>query len=139
MTGELSAAVTICASLRGNYTKEDAIRWHSAKIAKAYTRFLLVVRSAMDQIHEKKKAVLNELDENNFNAAFNYFRPIIQRTINAGGRLLKEQVDKSVEFCTRVIRKVESSCFLSWTVHQLASLLNGAALLRTRGAVSVMR
>ncbi|KAJ5772543.1 FAD/NAD(P)-binding domain-containing protein [Penicillium odoratum] len=110
MTGGLSAAVTICASLRGNCTEEEAIRWHSAKIAEAYTRFLLVVRSAMEQIHGKEKAVLNGLNENNFNAAFDHFRPIIQGTVDAGGKLPKAEVDKSVEFCTKVIHKVESGC-----------------------------
>ncbi|KAL4798680.1 hypothetical protein BDV19DRAFT_396564 [Aspergillus venezuelensis] len=110
MMGGLSAAVTICASIRGNCSEEEASGWHSAKGAEAYTRFLPVVRSAMEQIHGKEKAVLNELDEINFDVAFVHFRPIIQGTIDAGGKLSKEELDRSVEFCTKVIQKVESGC-----------------------------
>ncbi|OJJ68851.1 hypothetical protein ASPBRDRAFT_132455 [Aspergillus brasiliensis CBS 101740] len=127
MTGGLSAAVTICASLRGDCTEEQAGQWHSFKVAEAYTRFLLVVRSTMEQIHGKEKAVLNGLDETNFDVAFDHFRPIIQGTVDAGGKLTKEEVDRSVEFCTRVIRKVESGC--------LANLDNSeAGTFTSRGA-----
>ncbi|CAI7598924.1 unnamed protein product [Penicillium pancosmium] len=110
MTGGLSAAVSICASIRGNCTEKEAAAWHSAKITEAYTRFLLVVRSAIEQIHGKDKAVLNRLDESNFDEAFDHFRPIIQGTVDAGGRLSQAEVDRSVEFCTRVIQKVDSGC-----------------------------
>ncbi|RAH58483.1 hypothetical protein BO85DRAFT_487208 [Aspergillus piperis CBS 112811] len=74
---------------------------------------LLVVRSAMEQIHSREKAVLNGLEEANFDVAFDRSRPIIQGTVDAGGTLTREEVDRSVEFCTRVIRKVESGCLAS--------------------------
>ncbi|KAL4960462.1 NAD(P)/FAD-dependent oxidoreductase [Aspergillus stella-maris] len=100
MMGGISAAVTICASLRGNCSEEEASGWHSAKVAEAYTRFLLVVRSAMEQILGREKAVLNELDEVNFDAgtvtvAFVHFRPTFQGTIDAGEKLSKGEVDRS--------------------------------------------
>ncbi|GLB06602.1 hypothetical protein AtubIFM57258_001912 [Aspergillus tubingensis] len=128
MTGGLSAAVTICASLRGDCTEEEAGEWHSSKVGEAYTRFLLVVRSAMEQIHGREKAVLKGLDEANFNVAFDHFRPIIQGTVDAGGKLTQAEVDRSVEFCTRVIRKVESGCLANLDSSQAAEFTaRGAA------------
>lgn len=128
MTGGLSAAVTICASLRGDCAEEEAGEWHSSKVGEAYTRFLLVVRSAMEQIHGREKAVLNGLDEATFNVAFDHFRPIIQGTVDAGGKLTQAEVDRSVEFCTRVIRKVESGCLANLDSSQAAEFTaRGAA------------
>ncbi|XRM44975.1 hypothetical protein ABZX51_008076 [Aspergillus tubingensis] len=128
MTSGLSAAVTICASLRGDCTEEEAGEWHSSKVGEAYTRFLLVVRSAMEQIHGREEAVLNGLDEANFNVVFDHFRPIIQGTVDAGGKLTQAEVDRSVEFCTRVIRKVESGCLANLDSSQAAEFTaRGAA------------
>ncbi|PWY78955.1 FAD/NAD(P)-binding domain-containing protein [Aspergillus eucalypticola CBS 122712] len=113
MTGGLSAAVTICASPRGDCTEEEAGEWHSVKVGEAYMRFLLVVRSAMEQIHSREKAVLNGLEETNFDVASDHLCPFIQGTVDAGVTLTREEVDRSVEFCTRVIRKVKSGCLTS--------------------------
>ena len=38
LTGALSAALTIAASLRGSVSEEKAARWHDSKIGTAYTR-----------------------------------------------------------------------------------------------------
>ena len=102
LTGALSAAATIAASLRSNHpslipppssslssTKGEggketgqahieeatAAAWHSAKIGTAYTRFLLVVLSAYRQIRRQEQPVLADFDEDNFDRAFAMFRP----------------------------------------------------------------
>lgn len=71
----LSAAITICASMRGDCTEEAAINWHSKKVAEGYTRFLLVVTSSLEQIHGREKTILNDLNEPGFDNAFDHFRP----------------------------------------------------------------
>ena len=38
-------------------------------------RFLLVVLSAYKQMHEQSKPILSDIDEENFDKAFNLFRP----------------------------------------------------------------
>lgn len=43
LAGGLSAATTICASIRGDCTEVEAGLWHSEKISESYTRFLMVV------------------------------------------------------------------------------------------------
>lgn len=73
----LSAATTICASLRGNCTEEDAIVWHTNKVAEGYTRFLLVVTSSLEQIHGREENILNDLNEPGFDKAFEHFKPSI--------------------------------------------------------------
>lgn len=75
MNSGLSAATTICASLRGDCTEEDAIIWHNNKVAEGYTRFLLVVTSSLKQIHGREENILNDLDERGFDKAFDHFKP----------------------------------------------------------------
>lgn len=41
--GALSAAMTICASIRKNCTEAQAARYHDVKVATSYTRYLLLV------------------------------------------------------------------------------------------------
>ncbi|KAJ5371544.1 hypothetical protein N7517_003550 [Penicillium concentricum] len=109
-TGALSAAASICASIKGDCTEQTAVTWHSEKIREAYTRFLLVVTSAYAQITGQERPVLNEYEEENFDRAFSFFRPIIQGTVEiGGGKLSKQDVTDSVEFCMRVIRKVDGT------------------------------
>jgi flavin-dependent dehydrogenase len=71
----LSAAATICASIKGQCTEHEALAWHSKKVAEGYTRFLLIVLSALKQIREHDQAVLSDWDEEGFERAFAHFRP----------------------------------------------------------------
>ena len=71
----LSAASTICAARRGDCDEETAAKWHSNKVSEGYTRFLLVVLSALKQIREASSAVLSDFDEDGFDRAFALFRP----------------------------------------------------------------
>ena len=75
MNSGLSAAITICASLRGHCTEEAAMVWHSNKVAEGYTRFLLVVTSSLEQIYGREEHILNDLDEPGFDKAFDHFKP----------------------------------------------------------------
>lgn len=71
MNSGLSAAISICASLRGDCNEQAAMVWHSNKVAEGYTRFLLVVTSSLEQIHGREKTILNNLDEPGFDKALN--------------------------------------------------------------------
>ena len=79
LSGGLSAATTICAVRRGDCDEATAAKWHSDKVAEGYTRFLLVVLSAMKQILESDAAVLSDFDEDGFDRAFAFFRPSTSR------------------------------------------------------------
>lgn len=75
MVGGLSAAVTICAALKNQCSEISAAEWHTKKIAESYTRFLLVVSSALKQIRHQDEPVLSDFDEKTFDRAFAHFRP----------------------------------------------------------------
>ncbi|KAK3906045.1 tryptophan 2-halogenase [Staphylotrichum tortipilum] len=101
LAGGLSAAMTIQASRNGECSEFQAAKWHSSKVAESYSRFLLVVMTAMRQIRSGEEPVLNDFDEDGFDRAMGFFRPIIQGIADAdvGGKLTQGFVTKSVEFC----------------------------------------
>lgn len=75
LSGALSAAVSICASLRGDCDEHTSWNWHSHGVAERYTRFLLVVMGATKQIRNKDAPVMNSSDEDGFDTAFSIIRP----------------------------------------------------------------
>ena len=75
LSGALSAATTIRAAMRGDCEEAAAVKWHSAKVSEGYTRFLLVVLSALKQIRQQDKPILSDWDEEGFETAFAHFRP----------------------------------------------------------------
>ena len=99
LSGAMSAAVTINAAQKGECNEETAMNWHSKKVAEGYTRFLLVVLSAMKQIRKSDEPVLSDWDEKGFERAFSFFRPIIQGTADVGGKLTQDELSKTIDFC----------------------------------------
>ncbi len=75
LSSALSAALTICAAKKGQCDERTAVDWHSKKVSEGYTRFLLVVLSALKQIRQSDEAVLSDWDEDGFDRAFAFFRP----------------------------------------------------------------
>ena len=75
LSGALSAAVTICASIKGDCDEQTAFNWHSKGVAERFTRFLLIVLGATKQIRSKEAPVLNSADEDGFDKAFSLIRP----------------------------------------------------------------
>ncbi|KAG2059626.1 FAD/NAD(P)-binding domain-containing protein [Suillus hirtellus] len=98
-TGGLSAAITIAASIRGLCSEEDAQRWHTSKIATSYTRFLLVILGTYKQIRNQSKPVMNDVDEDNFDRAFDLIKPVIQGTADVGKALTEDELQKTMNFC----------------------------------------
>ncbi|KAL8734599.1 MAG: hypothetical protein Q9181_003151 [Wetmoreana brouardii] len=99
LSGALSAAVTIRAAMRGDCDEHAAMKWHSSKVSEGYTRFLLVVLSALKQIRKQEQPILSDWDEDGFEKAFSFFRPIIQGTADVGGKLNQEELSNTVDFC----------------------------------------
>lgn len=75
LSGGLSAATTISAAIRGDCSEEAAASWHDKKTAESYTRFLVVVSSALKQIRSQDEPVISDFDEKTFERAFDLFRP----------------------------------------------------------------
>ncbi|PBK91714.1 FAD binding domain-containing protein [Armillaria gallica] len=102
MTSALSAAATICASFRGDTNEVDAAEWHTNRVATSYTRFQLVVLSAYKQIQAQSMPILSDVDENNFDRAFAFLRPVIQGASDVGTRLSETELQKSLDFCVNL-------------------------------------
>jgi len=75
LTGGLSAAATISASIKGDCSELDAANWHSEKVTESYSRFLVVVLSAYRQMRRQDEHILSQLREDNFDRAFDHLRP----------------------------------------------------------------
>ncbi|KAL8872460.1 MAG: hypothetical protein Q9174_001916, partial [Haloplaca sp. 1 TL-2023] len=108
LSGGLSAATTIAAAIRGDCDENTAAAWHDKKTAESYTRFLLVVSSALKQIRSQDQPVISDFNEDSFERAFDLFRPIIQGTADADtkGKLTQSEISKTVEFCFRAFAHV---------------------------------
>ncbi|KAL8676492.1 MAG: hypothetical protein Q9186_006987 [Xanthomendoza sp. 1 TL-2023] len=109
LSSGLSAATTICAARRGDCDEATAAKWHSTKVGEGYTRFLLVVLSALKQIRHGDDAVLSDFDEDGFDRAFAFFRPIIQGTSDLSGKLTQAEISKTVDFCFQAFRPVDEA------------------------------
>ncbi|KAJ7153561.1 FAD/NAD(P)-binding domain-containing protein [Mycena crocata] len=96
LSAGLSAAASICAVIKGQCTEADAAKFHHKKVDSSYTRFLLVVLSAYQQIRVQTVPVYSKDD--NFDEAFDFFRPIIQGNSDTGKKLVGDDLSKTVEF-----------------------------------------
>ncbi|KAJ7222830.1 putative halogenase [Mycena haematopus] len=99
----LSAASTIAASIRGHCAEAEAIAFHNAKTGTSYTRFLLVVLSIYRQITAQDAPVLSDIDENNFDRAFDFLRPIIQGTADSDQSMSEETLQRTMDFCQHAL------------------------------------
>ncbi|KAI0343377.1 FAD/NAD(P)-binding domain-containing protein [Trametopsis cervina] len=102
MTGGMSAAATIAASIRGDCTEREAAGYHTGRVAVSYTRFLVVVLSAYKQIRAQSENVLADIDEDNFDKAFEFFRPVIQGGADMGKTLSEDEVQRALDFCVHL-------------------------------------
>ncbi|KAF8907986.1 hypothetical protein CPB85DRAFT_1376443 [Mucidula mucida] len=102
MTSALAAAATICASIRGSCTEEIASAWHTKRVATSYTRFQIVVLSAYKQIRAQSSDILLDVDEDNFDRAFSFLRPVIQGAGDMGARLSESELQNSLDFCVNL-------------------------------------
>ncbi|GBF64191.1 flavine halogenase [Trichophyton mentagrophytes] len=100
----LSAALSIRAAQRGDCDEKAAAEWHSKKVAEGYTRFLLVVMSALKQISDRDEPVLTDWDEESFNRAFDLFRPIIQGTVDVDKTLTQAEIAQTINFCVNAFQ-----------------------------------
>ncbi|KAJ7796256.1 putative halogenase [Mycena olivaceomarginata] len=99
----LSAASTIAASIRGQCTEAEAIAFHNSKTGTSYTRFLLVVLSIYRQINAQAAPVLSDIDEDNFDRAFDFLRPIIQGTADADQSMTEQTLQRTMDFCEHAL------------------------------------
>ncbi|THG96141.1 hypothetical protein EW026_g5637 [Hermanssonia centrifuga] len=92
LTGALSAALTIAASIRGTVSEAKAGRWHDSKVGTAYTRFLIVVLGTYKQIRNQNTAIMSDINEDNFDRAFELLRPVITGSADVSKTLTQQEL-----------------------------------------------
>ncbi|KAG6866218.1 hypothetical protein C0991_007243 [Blastosporella zonata] len=69
----------------------------------AYPRAIqVVVLSAYKQIRAQNTDVLCDIDEDNYDRAFSFLRPVIQGASDMGKRLSETELQKSLDFCVNL-------------------------------------
>ncbi|KAK0498924.1 hypothetical protein EDD18DRAFT_55561 [Armillaria luteobubalina] len=99
LLGALTAAASISASIRKTCSELQAAQFHDKKVAIAYIRFLLVVMGVYKQIRNQDLPILAEVDEDNFDRAFDILRPVIQGTADVGKTVSEDELQKTMDFC----------------------------------------
>ncbi|KAJ7869697.1 putative halogenase [Mycena olivaceomarginata] len=108
LTGALSAASSIAASIRKQCTEQEAAAFHDAKIGTSYTRFLLVVLGVYKQIKAQESPVFSDINEDNFDRAFTFLRPIIQGAADADPQMTERELQDTMDFCQHVFAPTDS-------------------------------
>ncbi|KAG5636049.1 hypothetical protein H0H81_009245 [Sphagnurus paluster] len=108
LTSALSAAASICASIRGDCSELDAGNWHTRRVATSYTRFQVVVLSAYKQIRAQNVDVLADVDEDNYDRAFSFLRPVIQGASDMGKQLTDAELQRSLDFCVNLFNPTDA-------------------------------
>ncbi|KAH9036550.1 FAD/NAD(P)-binding domain-containing protein [Lactarius hengduanensis] len=117
MTGGLSAAASIAASIRGDCPESEAAEWHSQRVGVSYTRFLIVVLSAYKQMRAQSKDVLCDIGEDNFDKAFSFLRPVIQGNADLGPRLSEIEVQNALDFCAGLFTPINADAVKALRKH----------------------
>ncbi|KAJ7661574.1 hypothetical protein DFH06DRAFT_1192690 [Mycena polygramma] len=97
LTGGLSAAMTICASIKGETTEATAQAWHDNKVGIAHTRFLFVVLGAYQQMHLQQFPVLSDINATNFDEAFTMFHPVIYGLADSSTKLTDAKIQEMMD------------------------------------------
>ncbi|KAL9623323.1 MAG: hypothetical protein Q9160_002430 [Pyrenula sp. 1 TL-2023] len=107
LASSLSAAITVQAARRGDCDEFAAAKWHSNTVAEGYTRFLLVVLTALRQIRMRTEPVLSDFDEEGFDNAFAFFRPR-NADSESTNKFTQSDVSSTIDFCLNAFNPLEA-------------------------------
>ncbi|KAJ7458722.1 putative halogenase [Mycena galericulata] len=69
----------------------------------SFRRFLLVVLGAYRQITSQTVPVLSDIDEDNFDRAFDFIRPVIQGAADTDPTVTEEMLQRTMDFCEHAL------------------------------------
>ncbi|MBX3709969.1 MAG: tryptophan 7-halogenase [Gammaproteobacteria bacterium] len=97
--GSLSAAATICASIKGEVKEEEASTFHDICVRSAYTRFVVAVASIYRQIQNQDKFVLPRIKKDDFQYAFDLITPVLTGSVDTQSTNIKdEELSKTLNY-----------------------------------------
>ncbi|KAF5382950.1 hypothetical protein D9757_006309 [Collybiopsis confluens] len=137
-TGGLSAAATIAASIKKECNEQEAIAFHNAKVGTSYTRFLVVVWAVYKQIKSQMAPILSEIDEDNFDRAFDFLRPVIQGAAEIDHGLTQDELNDALEFCEHGVGPASPELFQKVSERIDPELLSPQARLLSKKEVDAI-
>lgn len=105
LLGGLSAAATLCSSMRGEWDEKVMVEYHDAFVRRAYTQFLLILSGWYRQIRNQEKVNLHGVTKENYQLAFDAVTPVVSGLadgISTRGAIPEEVLDRTMEYMTNI-------------------------------------
>lgn len=103
MLGGLSAAATLCSSIRGEIEEKDAEQFHDDTLRNAYLRYMLMVAGFYQQIRRQDEVVLYGVNKDNLQQAFSLLQPLMSGNIDiANGNVDQLAVNRTATYLGNV-------------------------------------
>jgi flavine halogenase len=104
LLGGLSAAATLCSTMRGEWDEPAMYEYHDAFVRRAYTQFLVVLSGWYRQIRNQDKVNLLGVTKENYQLAFDLVTPVVSGLADgiAGGTVPEDVLDRTMEYMTNI-------------------------------------
>jgi flavine halogenase len=99
---------------------------------------LVVVLGAYKQISSQSAPVLSDIDENDFDRAFDTIRPIIQGASDMGTRLSSRELDNALAFCGKLFAPTTPEMHVAAGMRLPEEMLDVNAPLRSSADLGMM-
>lgn len=104
--GALSAAASICSIIRGDVPETEATTFHDRCVRQAYTRFIVSVGGFYKQLRNQDEVVLEGVNADNFQLAFDMIQPIISGNVDFNyDEVPKDWLQKSFNYFNEIKKK----------------------------------
>ncbi|MFL6202020.1 MAG: NAD(P)/FAD-dependent oxidoreductase [Thermoanaerobaculia bacterium] len=104
LLGGLSAAATLCSTMRGEWDEAAMSEYHDAFVRRAYTQFLVVLSGWYRQIRNQESVVLHGVNKDNFQLAFDSVTPVVSGLADgiATGIVPEDVLNRTMEYMTNI-------------------------------------
>src|SRR6185436_13921751 len=100
----LSAAATLCSTMRGEWDEAAMSEYHDAFVRRAYTQFLVVLSGWYRQIRNQDKVNLLGVTKENYQLAFDLVTPVVSGLADglSGDRVSEDVLERAMEYMTNI-------------------------------------
>lgn len=104
LLGGLSAAATLCSTMRGEWDEEEMIQYHDTFVRRAYTQFLVVLSGWYRQIRNQDRVALKGVTRENYQLAFDLITPVVSGLADgiAGDTVPEEVLNETMDYLTNI-------------------------------------
>jgi flavin-dependent dehydrogenase len=104
LLGGLSAASTLCSSMRGEWDETTMSEYHDAFVRRAYTQFLVILSGWYQQIRNQDRVALRGVTRENYQMAFDLITPVVSGLADgiAGDGVPENVLQRAMEYLTNI-------------------------------------